>query len=116
MTNIQPDTSLYSTFPDKLRAMLLIEESVEKDVQFSTQNGDWTNAGTDVDLINRVHMLILGNNYRLKPAPRELWVVYRADGKSTGSMESKDIFALPVWDNARPRNAPHSVVRFVEAT
>lgn len=73
MIEIKPDTSLYSDLPSKLRAMALIAEGSQKgEVVEALQHGEWVTA--IYPAWDNSH------DYRLKPKPREIFVVFRDDG------------------------------------
>lgn len=114
MTEIKPDTSLYSDLPNKLRALATIHES-SMEIEISTSQG-WKLSTEGMCLKSRTaYMLNGGVDYRAKPKPRELWAVFSGKGKLLNHFSQVPLPGCEViCDRNHPDSAPHSVVRFVE--
>lgn len=84
MTDIKPDTSLYTDLPSRLRAMALVLEGPRERRQHTSNGLPWSDAmsalSSDED---RARTVFSGkNDYRLKPAPpARLHVDITDDGK-----------------------------------
>ena len=80
MTEIIPDTSKYDDLPNKLRAFVLFAESKEP-AEYRMSSGRWTTYDRPGMLDAAVRFLAMGEHeYRIKPTPRELWVLFNQNG------------------------------------
>lgn len=103
MQDIKPDTSLYTDLPNKLRAFALFAESKEP-AEYQTRSGRWVTYNRPGMLDASAKFLANGEHeYRLKPKPRKLWVLYGADG-----------VYLNTYVNKFTPDPGFTVVRFVE--
>lgn len=100
MQDIKPDTSLYTDLPNKLRAMALILEVPNKERQFLYTSGWGETSAQDKTAVG---CLSEGSDYRIKPNPRELWVMFDEGGKRVSTF-SEEVIPYPC----------HTIVRFVE--
>lgn len=76
---ILPDTSKYDDLPNKLRALAKIMESGERPQIMTVIERRWLTASPTTPNI-RVRSMMDGDEFRLKPKPRELWACFNERG------------------------------------
>ena len=106
-TEIIPDTSKYTDLPNKLRAFALFAESNDP-AEYRTESGKWRTYDRPGMLGESVRYCANGTHeYRLKPKPRELWMIEFEDGSFGHHWESEKEARVGM-------PASTKVVRFVE--
>lgn len=104
MAEIIPDTSKYTELADRLIAFALILAEDSKGSQIQALIDDcWEGCGERRNLPGMAENCILGRDYRTKPKPRELWVMFDEGGKWISTFSEK-VIPYPC----------HTIVRFVE--
>lgn len=107
MSEIKPDTSLYSTMPDKLRALaMIIESQGNPEVKGKGTLATWKSPNHEMTHADWCAQILVGGEARIKPKPRELWAPEFEAGLGA------------TWDTAEEARASDPdairIVRFVE--
>lgn len=115
-TDIKPDTSLYpNDLPSRFRALALIAEGLSQGKTVQVKNESYSGQSFWAD--NPSPGWIKGMDYRLKPEPRVVWLIFRNSGNQDAVMytpqDAKQLVDL--WDSSFPKHAPHTAIRFVES-
>lgn len=112
-TDIKPDTSLYpNDLPSRFRALALIAEGLSQGKTTQVKNESYSGQSFWAD--NPSPGWIKGMDYRLKPEPRVVWVIFGCDGKLVSVTDVSPTVGEP-FDLAVGRRSPYTVVRFVES-
>ena len=111
IADIKPDTSLYSTRGDRLRAMGAVADAHDSGATVQTRRRNEPHSGwaeppdASVDSPNFL-------DYRIKPKLRELWVIEGPNGKLIGRSASPREIA--VYESMPDAAIGHTAVRFME--
>lgn len=80
MSDIKPDTSLYTDLPNKLEAFAAALRFALPDVLEHRPMGGRSWSGANGSSRELCALLLKGDDFRIKPKPRELWVAYNRNG------------------------------------
>lgn len=115
IADIKPDTSLYATMPERLRAMALILEGRPGDIQIKNAGVWFHSLAANTERV--ANLFTKACDYRIKPEPpkpRELWKLAYDKGYLAGDFASKGMAETRVFLNRHDTYKELSIVRFVE--